>query len=231
MPALGVDAEPSREADRRRGVLRAGRPSLAVVDAAVLIPVKDFRQAKARLAEVLSPDDRIRLARWTAERVVRAAAPLPVFVACDDRAVAGWAEACGATVLWRPGMGLNAAVRDGIATLAATGIRHAVVAHSDLARPGPLAHLVLSGGIVLVPDAVGDGTNVMAIPTDCGLEPSYGSQSFGRHLAQAMNLDLPVRVQRDPLLAMDIDTAADLVHPLIATALPTWLRTNPASRP
>ena len=32
------------------------------MDAAVLIPVKDFREAKARLANVLSPDDRIRLA-------------------------------------------------------------------------------------------------------------------------------------------------------------------------
>ena len=201
------------------------------VDAAVLIPVKDFRQAKARLAGVVSATDRIRLARWTAELVVAAAAPLPVFVACDDPDVADWATALGATVLWRPSVGLNAAVLDGIAALAAAGIEHAIVAHSDLPMPSPLAGVVMTGGIVLVPDGRSDGTNVLAVPTSSGFQPSYGSQSFHRHLAQATRLGLPVRVLRDPGLALDIDTAADLAHPLVAKVLPSWLRTNPVSQP
>ncbi len=197
----------------------------------MLIPVKDFRQAKARLASVVSPSDRIRLARWTAQRVVTAAAPLPVFVACDDSDVADWAESAGATVLWRPGMGLNAAVQDGIATLAGAGIEHAIVAHSDLARPAPLSDLVMSGGVVLVPDTRRDGTNVIAVPTNCGFVPSYGSQSFRRHLGQVLELGISVRVRRDAMLALDIDTPTDLSHPLIARALPTWLQTNLANRP
>jgi 2-phospho-L-lactate/phosphoenolpyruvate guanylyltransferase len=200
------------------------------VDAAVLIPVKDFRQAKARLAEVLPAADRIRLARWTADRVVAAAAPLPVFVACDDGDVADWADAAGATVLWRPGMGLNAAVRDGIEALAAAGIEHVIVAHSDLAVPTPLPGLFISGGVVLVPDTRRDGTNVIAVPTRAGFEPSYGSQSFRRHLTQVLGLGLPVRVQRDANLSLDIDTPADLRHPTIARALPAWLPTSPASQ-
>ena len=199
------------------------------MDAAVLIPVKDFRQAKARLAGVLSANDRIRLARWTAVRVVAAAAPLPVFVACDDDAVAEWAESVGATVLWRPGMGLNAAVEDGIDTLARAGIDNAIVAHSDLPIPSPLPNLVMSGGAVLVPDNRRDGTNVIAVPTNAGFQPSYGIGSFRRHLAQVMQLDLPVRVLPDPRLALDIDTPRDLAHPLIARSLPTWLPTNPAN--
>ncbi|HRE02388.1 MAG TPA: hypothetical protein PLV68_13880, partial [Ilumatobacteraceae bacterium] len=119
------------------------------MDAAVLVPVKDFRQAKARLAPVVSPGDRVRLARWTADGVIAAAAPLPVFVACDDDEVAAWAHDRGATVLWRPEVGLNAAVQHGIARLAADGIEHVIVVHSDLATPRPLADLVLSGGAVL----------------------------------------------------------------------------------
>lgn len=197
----------------------------------MLIPVKDFRQAKARLANALSPTDRIRLARWTADRVVSAASPLPVFVACDDNDVARWAEASGATVLWRPGMGLNAAVRDGIDTLANSGIEHVIVAHSDLPSPAPLCNLVLGGGIVLVPDSRCDGTNVIAVPTRAGFQPAYGSQSFRRHLTHAVSLGLAVRVHRDIRLALDIDTPQDLIHPLIAKALPEWLKTNPASRP
>jgi 2-phospho-L-lactate guanylyltransferase len=201
------------------------------VDAAVLIPVKDFRQAKARLAGVLSAGDRIRLARWTAERVVAAAVPLPVFVACDDRDVADWAESMGATVHWRPSIGLNAAVLDGIEALARAGIEHAIVAHSDLPVAAALASVVLTGAIVLVPDGRSDGTNVLAVPTRAGFEPSYGSQSFHRHLAQAMGLGLPVRVLRDSRLALDIDTPTDLAHPIIAKALPAWLQTNPANLP
>lgn len=199
------------------------------MDAAVLIPVKDFRQAKARLAHVLSPGERNRLARWTAERVAAAATPLPIFVACDDDDVAAWAEANGATVLWRPGMGLNAAVHSGIATLANAGIEHVIVAHSDLASPAPLANLVVSGGIVLVPDSRYDGTNVIAVPTRAGFQPAYGSQSFRRHLAHAISLGLPVRVHRDARLALDIDTPADLAHPLVAKVLPEWLQTNQAN--
>jgi 2-phospho-L-lactate guanylyltransferase len=183
------------------------------VDAAVLIPVKDFRQAKARLAGVVPAEDRIRLARWTADLVVAAAAPLPVFVACDDPDVAAWAESAGATVLWRPSVGLNAAVLDGIAALADAGIEHAIVAHSDLPVPAPLATVVMTGGVVLVPDGRSDGTNVLAVPTRCGFQPAYGSQSFRRHLAHALGLGLPVRVHRDSRLALDLDTPDDLVHP------------------
>jgi 2-phospho-L-lactate guanylyltransferase len=204
---------------------------LAAVDAAVLIPVKDFRQAKARLASVLSADERIRLARWTAGLVVSASAPLPVFIACDDREVAAWAESVGATVLWRPSVGLNAAVGDGIRAVGDAGIEHAIVAHSDLPLAVALPTVVMTGGIVLVPDSRSDGTNVLAVPTHSGFEPAYGSQSFRRHLAHAIGLGLPVRVQRDAHLALDIDTPADLAHPLIAKALPSWLRTNPVNHP
>ena len=197
----------------------------------MLIPVKDFRQAKARLAAVVSADDRVRLARWTADQVVAAAAPLPVFVACDDRNVAEWAESAGATVLWRPSVGLNAAVLDGIAALADAGIEHAIVAHSDLPLPSPLAAVVMTGGVVLVPDGRSDGTNVLSVPTRCGFTPTYGSQSFRRHLSHALGLGLAVRVHRDSGLALDLDTPHDLAHPLIAKALPSWLRTNPVNHP
>ena len=65
------------------------------VDAVVLLPVKAFGEAKARLAGVLDPAQRARLARWTAERVVAAAGELPVYVVCDDDEVAEWATAHG----------------------------------------------------------------------------------------------------------------------------------------
>ena len=51
------------------------------VNAVVLVPVKAFTDAKARLAAVLDEADRERLARWTSERVLAAAGELPTYVA------------------------------------------------------------------------------------------------------------------------------------------------------
>jgi 2-phospho-L-lactate guanylyltransferase len=199
------------------------------VNAVVLVPVKAFADAKARLTAVLDHHHRELLARWTAARVLAAAGELPTFVACDDSDVAEWAVEHGATVLWHPGVGLNAAVDDSVAELRAAGIEHIVVAHGDLARPRSLAELVLPGVVTLVPDRHDDGTNVIALPADASFRFAYGPGSFRRHLEASLDAGLSVRIRRDPLLALDIDTPADLSHPLVHEVLPTWLRTNPAS--
>src|ERR1700757_5280803 len=94
---------------------------------AVLVPVKAFRQAKVRLAPAMSEMDRAALARSMATRVVASAAGLPVAVVCDDREVAAWARDLGALVIWEPGRGLNGAVQEGVARLAAAGVRLVVV--------------------------------------------------------------------------------------------------------
>jgi 2-phospho-L-lactate guanylyltransferase len=200
------------------------------VAAAVVIPVKSFRAAKARLSPVLDPDQRVELARWSAERVVAAAGDLPVYVACDDEEVADWAGDHGASVLWHPGIGLNAAVSRSVADLGAVGVESVIVCHADLARPEPLSRLAGSTGITLVPDRARDGTNVAVVPAGASFEFAYGPASFRRHLRTAVAAGLPVHVVADPLLALDIDTPADLAHPLVQEVLPAWLRTSPDSR-
>jgi 2-phospho-L-lactate guanylyltransferase len=200
------------------------------VQLAVLIPVKAFSTAKGRLATVLSPAQRAELARRTATAVLRAAGVQPTFVVCDDNDVAEWAEANGATVLWRPGHGLNPAVADGVATLAGKGYDHAIVAHSDLLLADRLDHLAWAGGITLVPDRIHDGTNVISLPTALPFGFSYGGGSFHRHLAEAARLEHPARVVRDERLGLDIDTPSDLAHPSIQEALSSP-PTSRANRP
>lgn len=199
------------------------------VDPVVLVPVKAFADAKARLAPVLSPAQREALARWTAERVLAAAGERAVYVACDDEGVAEWATAHGALVLWHPGVGLNAAVTNSVADLRERGVRHAIVAHGDLPQPGALATVAVADTITLVPDTAGDGTNVIALPTDAPFEFTYGAGSFRRHLAHALQSGLAVAVRRDPLLALDIDVPSDLSHPRVQEVLPSWLPTNRAN--
>lgn len=197
----------------------------------MLVPVKAFHAAKARLTGVLSGEERARLARWTAERVVAAAGELPVYIACDDDEVAEWATAHGATVLWHPREGLNGAVNASIDALRDARVGHVIVAHGDLPRPIGLATVARPGVVTLVPDRHGDGTNVVALPTSSELRLSYGPGSFRRHLTAAMDAGLRVEVRRDPLLGLDIDTPADLLHPRVVEVLPPWVPTSPDNRP
>lgn len=201
------------------------------LEVALLIPVKAFGDAKARLASALSQHERARLAQWTAGRVVAAAGEMPVFVTCDDDGVADWARSVGADVLWHPGEGLNAAMNGSVVELRDHGVDHVVIAHGDLPLATALVSIARPDTITLVPDARCDGTNVLAMPTGNAIELAYGVHSFSRHLAAALGSGSAVEVRHDPRLALDIDTPDELNHPLIREVLPAWLPMNPANHP
>jgi 2-phospho-L-lactate guanylyltransferase len=186
-------------------------PSPPVRDAAVLIPVKAFREAKVRLAPALSPQMRHDLARRLATHVVGSAGHLPVAVVCDDEEVSEWACQVGASVIWAPGLGLNGAVQEGVAVLASRGMSRVVVAAGDLPHATDLAWAARFGGVTIVPDRRHDGTNVIAIPAGSGFRFAYGPRSFTRHLDEARRLDLAVRIVHSSPLAWDVDLPEDLV--------------------
>ena len=193
-----------------------------VSDAAVLIPVKAFRVAKLRLAPALDGPARHRLARDMATAVVQASAPLPVTVVCDDDEVAAWARQLGAEVLWAPGLGLDAAVTEGVAHLASGGVGRVVVAHGDLPMARGLAPLAGGhDGVTLVPDRRDDGTNVAVVPAASGFGFAYGMGSFARHGAEADRLGLALRVLRPPELTWDVDLPADLAYRSDLASMPS----------
>jgi 2-phospho-L-lactate guanylyltransferase len=180
---------------------------------AVLLPVKAFRHAKARLAPALDPRRRAELAREMAGQVVRAAGSLPVAVVCDDDEVSAWAATLGAEVIWRPGRGLNAAVADGVDELASLGYDRVIVAHADLPHALDLTWVADFDGVTLVPDRRDDGTNVAAVPARSGFTFAYGPGSFERHQREAERLGIALRVERERRLGWDVDTPDDLVQP------------------
>ncbi len=184
---------------------------------AVIVPVKSFRAAKLRLSAVLDTHAREALARELASRVIRAAAPLPVLVVCDDDEVAKWAVEHGARVAWTPGLGLSAAVMAGVGQLAAEGTDLAIVAHADLPLAAGLATLGRADTVTLVPDRRRDGTNVAVVPTGAGFCFAYGAGSFERHRLEAARLGLPCELVYDRRLAIDIDLPEDLALVNVAT--------------
>jgi 2-phospho-L-lactate guanylyltransferase len=204
--------------------------------AALLVPVKAFTEAKQRLGSALDQVDRAELARWCAERVLHAAGSLPVHVVCDDAAVAQWATDLGARVIICSESGLNVAVEQGLAALAATGVTTAVVCHGDL--PLATSFDVLLGDdllgeamITVVPDHRYDGTNALVLPTALSGRFSfhYGGGSFRKHVVEALGHCPTVRVLRVEELAHDLDTPDDLVDPRMEEVR-QWLQTNRANR-
>ncbi|MDH3708094.1 MAG: 2-phospho-L-lactate guanylyltransferase [Acidimicrobiia bacterium] len=178
--------------------------------AVVLVPLKAFDVAKERLAPVLDPAERARLARSMADIVVDAAVPLPVVIVTDDAEVASWADRRGARLIWRPARGLDDAVQHSVASLATEGIERVVVAHGDLPRAHHLAAVAEFDGATLVPDRHDDGTNVCCVPATAGFRFAYGPGSFARHRTEAARLDLPTRIMRDAALGWDVDRPEDL---------------------
>jgi 2-phospho-L-lactate guanylyltransferase len=184
---------------------------MARVDGSVvLVPVKAFAKAKARLAPTLDPEQRASLARAMAERVLAAASPLLVAVVCDDDDVASWAAAHGAIVLDEPGRGLNGAVQTGVARLGAAGATEVLVVHGDLPLAEGIVPLAGYPGISLVPDRRDDGTTVVGVPPSAGFRFSYGPGSFARHVAEAKRLGYVPRIVRAAALRADVDEPGDL---------------------
>ncbi len=203
--------------------------------AAVLIPIKSFDVAKGRLTDALEPAERAVLAERMAERVVRAAAPLPVFIVCGDESVRAFAERLGARVIWREPRGLNAAVTDGVEHLRGEGVERVIIAHADLPRATSLAWVAKAAdvidGVVLVPDRRNDGSNVMCLPTSADFVFAYGVGSAAAHEAEAHRLGLRFEQRIDADLGWDVDTPEDLAPDIRSLISITNATTYPPTEP
>ena len=182
--------------------------------AGVVIPIRSFIGAKERLAAQLDQDERATALRRMAERVVEAAAPMPVVVVSSAQEVSAWATARGIAVVADPGS-LDAAAAAGVAAIGELGLERAVIAHADLPHARSLAPAAADGPrqvAVLVPCHRSDGTNVLSIPVDSPFRFAYGPGSFARHVEEAQRVGLEVQVLRAPDLMVDIDVVDDLHH-------------------
>ena len=192
----------------------------------ILVPIKDFADAKHRLAEVLSPEERTELARAMFADVLSALAQVDAAIAIvtrDAEAIALAREFCPrASIIHDP---QNAGETEAIA--AATDEAMARGAQFSLVIPGdaPLVtaaeiEQVLSAapaeGSVLAPAADNEGTNAI-LRRPANLFPlRFGNHSFAPHLRAAQATGKTAIVLRLPGLALDIDRPDDLVALAIA---------------
>jgi 2-phospho-L-lactate guanylyltransferase len=182
---------------------------------AIVVPVKRLDESQTRLQQ--APDVRIELALAIAADTVRAALACRltavVIAVSDDARATPVLQALGALVVPdRPDAGLNPALRHGatVPEVPADAGVAALAADLPALRPDDLADVLEATarhGVVVVADASGVGTTLLAAADVAQFHPRFGTDSRARHAA-AGAVDLSASAGAS--LRRDVDTLADL---------------------
>jgi 2-phospho-L-lactate/phosphoenolpyruvate guanylyltransferase len=190
------------------------RPSFWIV-----VLIKDFSTAKSRLAPVLEPQARRRLAEMTATRALDAALALaPTLAVCGSIEAADLARLRGAALVVEPSpSGQNAAAMRGLAEVSERGAESALVLSSDLplidepAIRRLLALARIPGGLVIAASADGrQGTNALYLRPPGDFSLHFCEASLPKFDAEARLRGRRFIVHEDPSLALDLDEPSDL---------------------
>jgi 2-phospho-L-lactate guanylyltransferase len=206
---------------------------------ALLLPIKDLRNAKQRLAPQLSSEDRFALAQAMLADTIRAVRGVKqaerIFVVTNYAPAMKMAEENGWELLREEtqiseSFSVDAASRQcaevGITSLLRLPLDVPLVQASDIDEL--LAVKCAAPAMVIVPSRDGTGTNAIR-RTPPALFPShFGPGSFAKHCAEAERAGAEILVRRNARLEMDVDDESDLRvlvrHDLRDTQTGAWLR-------
>jgi 2-phospho-L-lactate guanylyltransferase len=205
---------------------------------ALLLPIKDLKHAKQRLAGLLTPEERMGLAQAMLADTLRAVRGVrlagKIFVATNYGPAIRTAEENGWEILREERQVSESASVDWASRICAqknvTGLLRLpldlpLVQAVDLDEL--LAVECAAPAVVMVPSRDGTGTNaILRMPP--ALFPShFGEGSFAKHRAEAEAAGARVIIRRKARLEMDVDDEADLrallQHDLSATHTGRWL--------
>ena len=188
---------------------------------ALLLPIKDLRQAKQRLSPFLNPEERFALAQVMLADTIRAVRGVrmadKIFVVTNYAPAMQAAQENGWELLREDRQisesfsvdyaSIQCAKR-GVTALLRLPLDVPLVQSSDIDEL--LALEFVAPALVIVPSRDGTGTNAI-LRTPPNLFPShFGSGSFAKHCAEAHRARAQVLVRRNTHLEMDVDDEADL---------------------
>lgn len=206
---------------------------------ALLLPVKDLKNAKKRLADVLTPEERFGLAEAmladTVRTIQRVRNAERVFVITNYQAVMDIAEENGWDMLREDRQISESHAVDFASRVCeergVTGLLR-VPLDVPLAQAGDIDELLAiecaAPALVIVPSRDGTGTNAI-LRTPPALFPShFGEGSLAKHLSEAKQAGAKVFIRRNPRLEMDVDDESDLrallERDLTGTETGRWLK-------
>jgi 2-phospho-L-lactate/phosphoenolpyruvate guanylyltransferase len=205
---------------------------------ALLLPIKDLRNAKQRLASVLSSQERFELAEAMLADTIRAVRGVhraqEIFVVTNYEPAMETAAKYGWEILREEQQISESASVDfasrlcaerGVTALLRLPLDLPLVQSADVDEL--LATECSSPATVMVPSRDGTGTNAI-LRTPPALFPShFGPDSFAKHRSEAERIGARIIVRRNERLKMDVDDEADLRellrHELTQTMTGKWL--------
>jgi len=185
----------------------------------IVVLIKDFTTAKTRLASVLEPQPRRRLAEMTAARALDAALALaPTLAVCGSIEAADLARLRGAALVVEAApSGQNAAAIRGLIEVVERGAAAALLLSSDLplvdeaALDRMLAHAEIPGSLVVAAAADGrHGTNALYLRPPGDFSLHFGDASLPKFEEEARLRGRRFILHEDPSLALDLDEPSDL---------------------
>jgi 2-phospho-L-lactate guanylyltransferase len=188
------------------------------MDAGIL-PVKRLENAKQRLLDHFSEEDRAEIARALLEDALHLCQSTSGFlvwwVISSDREVLELAQTYGCRGITDDAPTLNQALAYAAQVVASEGADSATIIPSDapLAYAGDLRELLDTGEtseMVVVPSGKDGGTNALYMSPPTLMEPRFGPQSLHAHLSLAGRLGHRCSVLVLPRLGLDIDTIDDV---------------------
>lgn len=213
-----------------------------------VLPVKNFDNAKTRLAPALTPAQRRQLFRLMVEDVLAAmsaSALKGVLVLTNEPEAVTLAAQYGARVEGEPeNQGQSEAVMRAMQILEAEGVAAALQLPGDI--PGVSAteinrlieaHMMRGDrAMTIVQGHDGKGSNALAVSPPTLMPFHFGHDSFGPHLAEARTAGVePVILDGLPGIALDVDTGRDLAKLLIGKWGPSravdWAVKQPFAEP
>jgi 2-phospho-L-lactate guanylyltransferase len=208
---------------------------------ALLLPVKDLRHAKQRLAPFLNAAERLGLVQAMLADTVRAIRGVrqaeKIFVVTNYIPAMEAAEQNGWDLLredrqisesFSVDYASMQCAKRGVTALLRLPLDVPLVQSSDIDEL--LAVECAAPGLVIVPSRDGTGTNAI-LRTPPSLFPShFGVSSFAKHCAEAQRAGAHILVRRNARLEMDIDDEADLralvQQDLSGTETGAWLQNS-----
>lgn len=206
---------------------------------ALLLPIKDLRNAKQRLAGVLTPEERFGLAQAMLADTIRAVRGVQradkIFVITNYEPAMETAAKYGWEILREDRQVSESASVDfasrlcaerGVTALLRVPLDVPLVQRSDI--DDVLATECAAPAVVMVPSRDGTGTNAILRTPPTLFSSHFGPNSFARHRGEAEQAGAAIIIKRNKRLEMDVDDESDLraLMPcdLTNTATGAWLK-------
>lgn len=206
---------------------------------ALLLPIKDLRNAKQRLASILTPEERFALAQAMLADTLRAVRGVQqaekIFVVTNYTPAMQAARENGWEILAEEqqiseSVSVDAASRQceesGITAVLRLPLDLPLVTSSDIDEL--LVAECVAPGVVMVPSRDGTGTNAILRKPPTLFPSHFGNGSFAKHCAEAIRTGAQIVQRRNVRLEMDVDDESDLrvliQHDLAGTRTGAWLQ-------